>query len=105
MIPGIFVDIEEVMETKKAMLSCHKSQQSWLDVSQGNNAYLQDLVDRGEYFGRISKRYKYAEGWIRHNPLGFCGPDDNPLMDVLGAAGKAFINEEFEKTTRVENYM
>ena len=66
---------------------------------------LKDLVDRGEYFGKMSKRYKYAEGWIRHNPLGFCDPDDNPLMEVLGPSGDAFINEEFEKTTRVENYM
>jgi len=104
-IPGIFVDIASVIEQKKAMLSCHKSQQSWLDVSQGNNSYTQDLVDRGEYFGKMSKRYQYAEGWIRHNPLGFCDPDDNPLMDALGASGAAFINEEFEKTTRLENYM
>ena len=53
----------------------------------------------------MSKRYTYAEGWIRHNPLGFCDPDDNPLMDALGPDGNAFINEEFEKTTRLENYM
>ncbi len=103
-IPGIFVNVEPVMEMKKSMLGCHRSQQSWLDISQGNNAYIQDLVDRGEYFGRMSKKYQFAEGWIRHNPLGFCGPDDNPLLDALAPSGAAFINEDFEKTTRLEDY-
>lgn len=101
-IPGIFVDITSVMETKKQMLACHKSQQSWLDISQGNNAYIQDLVDRGVYFGRMSCRYAYAEGWIRHNPLGFCAPDADPLTEALLPA--AFVNEEFEKTTRLPEF-
>ena len=101
-IPGIFVNIGPAMEIKKKMLACHKSQQSWLDVSQGNNQYIQDLIDRGVYFGKMSRRYEFSEGWIRHNPLGFCPPDSNPMMDVLGPSGDAFINEEFEKTTRVD---
>ena len=97
------MNIGPVMETKKKMLACHKSQQSWLDISQGNNQYIQDLVDRGEYFGRMSKRYAYSEGWIRHNPLGFCAPDSDPLMEVLGPSGDAFINEDFEKTPRLND--
>jgi len=101
-IPGIFVNIGPAMETKKKMLACHKSQQSWLDVSQGNNQYIQDLIDRGVYFGKMSKRYEFSEGWIRHNPLGFCPPDSDPIMEVLGPSGDAFINEEFEKTTRLD---
>ena len=101
-IPGIFVNIAPVMEMKKKMLACHKSQQSWLDISQCNNAYIQDLIDRGVYFGKMSKRYEFSEGWIRHNPLGFCNADDDPIMEVLGPSGDAFINEDFEKTTRVD---
>ncbi len=100
-IPGIFVDISSVIEMKKQMLACHKSQQSWLDVSQGNNQYIQDLVDRGTYFGKMSKRYNYAEGWIRHNHLGFCPADADPIMETLSPLDAAFINEEFEKTTRL----
>ena len=62
-------------------------------------------MDRGEYFGKMSKRYQYAEGWIRHNPLGFCGKDDDPMTDALAPTGAAFINENFEKTTKLEYYM
>jgi len=101
-IPGLFVNIEPVIEMKKKMLACHKSQQSWLDVSQAINAYIQGLVDRGEYFGRMSKKYKYAEGWIRHNAIGFCEQDDNPLIDALAPQGDAFVNEEFEKSIKLD---
>lgn len=98
-IPGIFVNITSVMETKKAMLACHKSQQSWLDISQGNNAYIQDLVDRGVYFGKLSRKFEFCEGWIRHSPLGFCAPDEDPLTAVLGTS--AFVNEDFEKSIHI----
>lgn len=101
-IPGIFVDITNEIEVKKQMLACHKSQQSWLDISQGNNAYIQDLVNRGEYFGKMSRRFTYAEGWIRHNSLGFCAPDDDPVITDL--APGAFVNEDFEKTTRLPEF-
>ena len=94
-IPGIFVNIGSTVEQKKQMLSCHKSQKEWLDSSQGNNAYLIDMTDKGRYFGTMSKRYEFAEGWIRHNAVGFCGPDDNPLVAALGA--DAFVNAAFEK--------
>ena len=94
-IPGIFVNIGSTIEQKKQMLSCHKSQKECLDSSQGNNAYLIDMTDKGRYFGTMSKRYEFAEGWIRHNGVGFCGPDDNPLLAALGA--DAFVNETFEQ--------
>ncbi|MBO5202840.1 MAG: PIG-L family deacetylase [Lentisphaeria bacterium] len=101
-IPGIFVNVEPVIEMKKQMLSCHKSQQSWLDVSQATNSYIQGLVDGGKMIGRLSKKYEIAEGWIRHNPVGFCEKDDDPLMEALGPAGVAFINEEFENAIKVD---
>lgn len=94
-IPGIFVNIGSTVEQKKQMLSCHKSQKEWLDSSQGNNAYLIDMTGKGRYFGTMSKRYEFAEGWIRHNSVGFCSPDDNPLVAALGA--DAFVNAAFEK--------
>ena len=98
-IPGIFVDIETTIEMKKDMLACHKSQQSWLDVSQGINAYTQDLIDRGVYYGKLSGKYKFAEGWIRHNHQGFCPQDADPLTRIL--APNAFVNEEFEESIKV----
>ncbi|MDD5727549.1 MAG: PIG-L family deacetylase [Victivallales bacterium] len=82
--PEMFVDVGSTIETKKKMLACHRSQKDWLDVSQGKDAYLIDMAETCEYFGKMSPGFKYAEGWIRHNPVGFCDPQDNPLADALG---------------------
>ena len=100
-VPGLFVNVETTIEQKKQMLSCHKSQKEWLDASQGNDAYLIDMVERCRYFGKMSKQYDFAEGWVRHNPIGFCGPSDNPLITALGK--DAFVNEDFEKQLNLAN--
>lgn len=84
-IPELYVDISGVIETKKAMLSCHKSQKEWLDVSQGNNAYIEELTFRGKYYGGLSGRFEYAEGWLRHSNVGYGAEDFNPLKDALDA--------------------
>ncbi|MPN48124.1 hypothetical protein SDC9_195729 [bioreactor metagenome] len=93
-IPGMFVDISTTIPTKKAMLSCHKSQKDWLDISQGTDAYLDELDMRGRHYGKLSEIFEYAEGWIRHNNAGFCPPDFNPLLAKLGRGVK--VNAEFE---------
>jgi len=80
----LFVDVATEMETKKEMLRQHKSQKQWLDVSQGMDAYLDELVWRMEHYGKKSGAFTYAEGYIRHNPLGFCAADYNPLKEILG---------------------
>jgi hypothetical protein len=91
----MYVDVSTTIEQKKQMLSCHRSQKEWLDESQGNDAYLIDMEERTRFFGTMSGRYEFAEGWIRHNHIGFCSPEYNPLADDLG--NKAFVDEEFEK--------
>ncbi len=101
-IPGLFVNVEPVMEMKKQMLACHKSQQSWLDVSQAMNSYIQGMVDSGELLGRLSKRYTYAEGFIRHKAVGFCEDNDDPLMEALGPVGEAFVNQKFEDSLKLD---
>ncbi len=98
--PGLFVDITTTIETKKQMLACHRSQKEWLDISQGMDAYLEDMVTKGRYFGRLSGCFDYSEGWIRHNPAGFCGENFNPLVEALGR--DAWINPKFEAAIRVE---
>jgi LmbE family N-acetylglucosaminyl deacetylase len=84
--PGLFVDVGGVIEEKTAMLACHRSQQQWLDTSQGLNSYLEAMKDLGREVGRMSGRFEYAEGWRRHLHLGFCGPQDDPLRAALGAS-------------------
>jgi LmbE family N-acetylglucosaminyl deacetylase len=81
--PDFFIDITEVMEEKTAMLAEHKSQKNWLDVSQGFNAYLNTMKGFAREMGKLSNKFNFAEGWRRHNPLGFCSPDADPIADLL----------------------
>ena len=82
--PDFFIDISAVIEEKTKMLAEHKSQQEWLQVSQGFNAYLQTMREISKEVGHMSGRFEYAEGWRRHNPLGLCAPDADPLRQLLG---------------------
>ena len=82
-IPDFFVDVTSKMDMKRDMLACHKSQKEWLDISQGNDAYLIDMANKAIVFGEKSGVFPYAEAWIKHNPVGFCADDFNPLEDAL----------------------
>jgi len=91
--PELLIDIGEVIERKMAMLACHKSQKQWLDHSQGFDSYLHTMQDLARQTGewltaekgrKQDRKGVYAEGWRRHNPLGFCTPDADPLSELLG---------------------
>jgi len=83
--PTHFVDVGgEILEKKTAMLACHRSQQEWLDESQGLSSYLETMRGLAREVGGWSGRFDYAEGWRRRLSLGFCAPEDDPLAAVLG---------------------
>ncbi len=81
--PDFFVDVTSVMETKTQALACHVSQKQWLDESQGMDSYLLFMHDLCREMGRLSGVFAYAEGWRRHNHLGYCRPDADPLGSAL----------------------
>jgi LmbE family N-acetylglucosaminyl deacetylase len=81
--PEIFVDVTGLIEQKADMLARHASQKKWLDESQGHDSYLDTMRRLGREVGRMSGRFEYAEGWRRRLHLGFCGPDDDPLVVAL----------------------
>jgi len=81
--PHVFTDVSSTMDTKWEMLACHRSQKEWLDVSQGLDAYLIAMRENCRRIGQCSGRFEFAEGWFRHSPLGFCGPDHHPLQELL----------------------
>lgn len=95
-IPSSFVNIGSVMPPKREALRAHQSQQNWLDSSQKLNSYLQTMEEISMKVGEMSKVFTYAEGWRRHQHVGFCRADADPLKD-LGM--DYFINEEFDKQT------
>ena len=81
-IPDVFVNTASVHSTKLEALQAHKSQQNWLDASQKLNSYLQTCEDISLSVGRMSKKFKHAEGWRRHLHFGFCAAEADPLRDL-----------------------
>lgn len=94
-IPGAFVNTTEVQEIKRSALAQHKSQREWLDATQKMDLYLNTMEEYALDMGRMSGKFKYAEGWRRHLHYGFCGEKDDPLRDALGE--NYLINETYEK--------
>jgi LmbE family N-acetylglucosaminyl deacetylase len=94
-VPGAFVDTATVQQRKFDALACHESQHGWLQASQGMNSYLQQMEDMAREVGRMSKRFRFAEGWRRHSHMGFCAPEADPLHDALGK--KYLVNPAYER--------
>lgn len=96
-IPGMFVDTSSVQAAKQQALSCHRSQQDWLGTSQKLNQYLQTMEDFAKEVGRISRKFKFAEGWRRHLHYGFCRAEADPLAQALSP--KCLVDPAWEEQT------
>lgn len=97
-VPGAFVNTASVQKIKFAALAEHRSQQHWLDVSQGLNSYLRTMDDMSLEVGRLSKKFKHAEGWRRHLHLGFSSQEIDPLAEILGK--NYLINKAYERNLK-----
>lgn len=97
-VPGAYVNTTPVQETKLASLAAHKSQQGWLDASQGMNSYLQAMDDMSRALGKLSKKFKHAEGWRRHLHYGFSANEIDPLAEAIGK--NCLINKAYEKSLK-----
>ena len=82
--PEYFVNISGVLDQKREALAQHRSQKEWLDVSQGMDAYLITMEQQSAEMGRMSRGFRYAEGWRRHSHLGFSEQEIDPLAETLG---------------------
>jgi len=83
--PEFWVDVTPVHVRKLAALACHRSQQDWLDASQGLNGYLAAAEADSRESGRRSGAFRWAEGFTRHLHLGFGGEADDPVRQSVGA--------------------
>ena len=91
-----YVDISDAIELKERMLACHKTQKEWLDESQGLNAYLEAMrMMSQEVAGMSGQKWRYAEGWRRHNHLGLSGKDNDRLAEVLG--NKVWVDPAYQQ--------
>ncbi|MFC1582610.1 PIG-L deacetylase family protein [Planctomycetota bacterium] len=92
--PGLYVNITSVIDNKREMLAMHRSQKEWLDTSQGQDSYLRTMEDMSREVGRMSRKFKFAEGWRRHNHLGLSAEDKDPLATALRTNLK--VNRRYE---------
>ena len=92
--PGVFVNTTQVQPAKAEALAAHQSQQQWLAESQSMNQYLATLDEFGRELGRMSGKFKYAEGWRKHLHYGF-GPEGwDPLREALGRS--VLVNQNYQ---------
>lgn len=82
-VPEFCIDVGGVMDIKRKMLAQHKSQSEWLDATQGMGSYVESMADAAREVGARFGACEYAEGWRRHNHMGYCGPDFAPLETLL----------------------
>lgn len=84
--PEFLIGIDEVIDPKTEALGEHRSQRAWLDDSQGMDAYLETMHGFSKEMGSLTGgKAIFAEGWSRHNYLGFCDQGFDPMAQVLGA--------------------
>jgi LmbE family N-acetylglucosaminyl deacetylase len=100
-MPGAFVNTASVQDVKRAALAEHKSQQNWLDVSQGLNSLGDKVDEMARAVGKLSKKFKFAEGWRRHLHYGFSANEVDPLNDALGK--DYFVNRAYERNLMTDS--
>jgi hypothetical protein len=81
-IANSFVNTDLVFDHKLKALAAHESQQSWLDVSQKMNSYLQEMETISLSVGKMSGAFKHAEGWRKHLHVGYCSEKADPLIEL-----------------------
>ncbi len=94
--PGAFADTTSVHQRKRDALACHASQRTWLDASQGMDSYIRTMETFSRALGKLSRRFRHAEGWRRHSHWGFCAEDSDPLREALGS--KYLVNAAYERS-------
>lgn len=83
-VPEFFINTTSVQAVKRAALAEHQSQQAWLDASQGMNSFVAKADSDARLVGRLSRKFKFAEGWWRHLHYGFSATEVDPLREMLG---------------------
>jgi LmbE family N-acetylglucosaminyl deacetylase len=95
-VPGAYADTTSVHGVKREALATHNSQKAWLDATQGMDSYLKAMDQMSLEVGRMSGRFKHAEGWRRHLHIGFSARDEDPLTKIL--KNKYLVNKSYESS-------
>lgn len=95
-LAGAFVDTTTVHERKRAALICHASQRQFLGATQRMDSYVRTMEEFSRTLGKLSGKFRHAEGWRRHLHYGFCEQDDDPLRAALGK--KYLVSGRYERS-------
>ena len=76
-----YVDVAGPLDTKKQMLTCHRSQREWLMRQHGLDEYINAMVEWGEARGKEAG-FQIAEAFCQHR--GHAYPHDNIVAKILG---------------------
>ena len=87
-----------MMDAKRAALAAHKSQQDWLDASQGMSSFLSAMEQMSMDLGRMSGCFEHAEGWRRRLHYGFSNAEYDPIAEDL--RGKLVNNPDYHTDTK-----
>jgi LmbE family N-acetylglucosaminyl deacetylase len=82
-IPDFYIDIGQVINEKKNLLSKHQSQREWLQATQGIDSYINEMENMCRTVGTLSKKFELAEAFSLHLHLGYATKDYNPLIELL----------------------
>ena len=74
------VDVTSEIETKKEMLSCHRSQRDWLLRQHGMDQYVESMLEWAAARGKEAG-FQYAEAFRQH--VGHPYPHDNKLLALV----------------------
>ncbi len=83
--PTHYVDVSDLIESKRQLLLAHASQAQWLDETQKLNSYIVAMEELNREVGQFSGQFAYAEGWRKHLHLGFCSAKADPLLEAIGS--------------------
>ncbi|MCR8726376.1 PIG-L deacetylase family protein [Frigidibacter sp. ROC022] len=61
--PEVYVDTTEVFETKRQMLLCHQSQDSWMRAIYGEHTSITDMMTDNSKARGLAGGYAHAEGF------------------------------------------
>lgn len=95
---GLYVDTAAVQQRKRDALTAHRTQEAWLDDTQGFGSLAAEMDEMARTVGRMSGRYEFAEGWRRHSHLGFSTIDTDPLAAALHDVST--LDETYERGLR-----
>ena len=83
--PQFFVNTASVQETMRRAQLAHESQHDWLRSSQEMDSFVKSIEAASLAVGKLSRKFRHAEGWWRHSHLGFASEASDPLAKELGA--------------------